>query len=247
MNRQVAYVVNADSPYLEMTKTSIHLLRQHNATIPITVFLVENRARRQPADFHDFCLEWNVRVRTHPDLETGYFQDNKIRLAEADGDSILLLDADTFVFADVAELFDTYAEFDVVACANDWAWNCGYQADYIPGSPTPLNSGAVLCSSRFLKAWTARMPELHEGLKMRTSYTRLSAWLYEVSATAYNREEFALTICSAQLGIRSARFDERDCKLLKYKRLDSDLANFRLCTKIFHSYSQHWRRCVRYL
>ena len=94
---------------------------------------------------------WNVRVRTYQDLATGYCQDNRICPSDADGDSVLLLDADTFVFADVAELFDTYAGIDVVACTNDWAWHCGYRADYIPGGPMPSNSGVVLGSSQFLK------------------------------------------------------------------------------------------------
>jgi hypothetical protein len=245
--RAVAYVANANALYMEMLKTSIHLLRQHNSSIPTTVYFIEGEAGRLPADFRDFCRAWNVHVRAYRDLATGYFQDNKVRLAEANVRSMLLLDADTFVFADVEELFDAYEKFDVVACTNDWAWNRGYRGEYIPGSPAPLNSGIVLCSSRFLNAWTTRMPELHEALRAGTRYRRLSAWLYEVSATAYNREEFALTICSAHPGFCSAHFDESDCKLLKFKRLDADLADFRRSTKLFHSYSPYWRNCVRYL
>ncbi|UCE90279.1 MAG: hypothetical protein JSW10_05540 [Pseudomonadota bacterium] len=158
-----------------------------------------------------------------------------------------MLDADTFVFADVRELFDTYAGFDLVACTNDWVWNLGYQSSYIPGEPSPLNSGVVLCSSGFLQSWTSQIPELHEALQSGTRYPTLTTWLYRASPTAYNREEFALTICGSQEGFRTAHFDESDCKLLKYKRLESDLADFRSCTKLFHSYSQHWRRCVRHL
>lgn len=247
MNRQVAYIVNADSLYMEMTKTSIHLLRQYNATIPVTVFLIDDSRFAQPADFDDFCGKWGVDLRTCPGVGSGYFQDNKVHLAECEGDRLLLLDSDTFVFADVQELFDTYEEFDLVACRNDWVWHLGYQSSYIPGEPVPLNSGVVLCSSRFLKSWTSQIPDLHEALARGTQYPALTAWLYQASPTAYNREEFALTICSAQNGFRAAHFDERDCKLLKYKRLTSDLADFRSCTKLFHSYSQHWRKCLAHL
>jgi hypothetical protein len=241
---QVAYIANADSLYMEMAKTSIHLLRQYNASIPVTVFLVEDSRYRRPDDFHDFCDRWRVQVRECPNVSSGYFQDNKVHLARCEGDRVLLLDADTFVFADVVELFTAYADFDLVGCTNDWVWKLGYQAGFIPGGPAPLNSGVLLCSSRFLKAWTQQIPELHEALRIGSRFPALTGWLYAISATAYNREEFGLTTCSAEGEFRTAHFAERDCKLLKYRRLDSDLANFRSCTKVFHSYSQHWRRCV---
>ena len=88
------------------------------------------------------------------------------------------------------------------------------------------------------------MPGLHEALRTGGRFPALTRWLYQVSANAYNREEFGLTICSRDPGFRTTHFAEADCKLLKYKRLDSDLARFRSCTRIFHSYSQHWRRCA---
>jgi hypothetical protein len=244
---QVAYVVNADSLYMEMAKTSIHLVRQHNPTIPVVVFLVDDPRYRRPADLIDFCDRFDVRVEHCPDVSRGYFQDNKVHLGACEGDRLLLLDADTFVFADVAELFDDYVGFDLVGCTNDWVWHLGYRADFIPGAPTPLNSGILLCSSHFLRAWTQQMPELHEALRTGTRFPALTRWLYAVSANAYNREEFGLTICSAEGGFRSAHFTEDDCKLLKYRRLDSDFAHFRSCTKIFHSYSQHWRRCIGHI
>lgn len=247
MHRQVAYVVNADSLYMEMAKTSLLLLREQNATIPVTVFLVDDHRLRRPDDFRDFCETLCVDISSCPSVASDYFQDNKICLAECRGECVLLLDADTFVFADVAALFEKYAGFDVVACTNDWVWHLGYQRGYIPGNPHPLNSGIVLCSSRFLRAWTDRIPMLHEALKRGTLFPELSNWLYEISASAYNREEFALTMCSAEATFRAGVFDEQDCKLLKYKRLQADLDNFRSCTKIFHSYSQHWRRCVSHL
>jgi hypothetical protein len=244
---QVAYIANAESSYMEMTKTSIHLLRQHNSTIPVTVILIEDSRFRTPWDFHDFCEKWQIDLRTCHSVGPDYFQDNKVQLAACAADRVLLLDSDTFIFADVRELFDIYEAFDMVACANDWVWNLGYRARYIPGEPVPLNSGVVLCSSRFLKSWTSQIPDLHAALKAGTRYPELSNWLYQASPTAYNREEFALTICGTQHGFRIGHFEESDCKLLKYKRLERDLAHFRSCTKLFHSYSQHWRNCVRHL
>jgi hypothetical protein len=247
MHCQVAYVVNNAPRYMEMAKTSIHLLRQHNRTVPVTVFLVEQPQHRRPRDFYDFCEEWEVDLQRRRDVGTGYFQDNKVHLAGCTGDLVLALDADTFVFADVDELFNAYAGFDLVACANDWVWHLDYRADLIPGGPLPLNSGVALCSSEFLAAWTTAMPSLHEALRTGTGNPSLTDWLYRASATAYNREEFGMTICSARADFRTDCFDERDCKLLKYRRLDRDLADFRACTRIFHSYSQHWRRCLRHL
>ena len=244
MKSQVAYVVNANPDYLEMTRTSIRLLRHHNASIPVIVFLIDDVRYRQPAGFFDFCARWDIRIRTCPDVSHGYFQDNKVHVGQCEGDRVLVLDADTFVFADPEELFNTYAGFDVVGCTNDWAWHRGYQTDLIPGDPAPLNSGVLLCSSRFLRSWTKQMPGLHEALRTGGRFPALTRWLYQVSANAYNREEFGLTICSRDPGFRTTHFAEADCKLLKYKRLDSDLARFRSCTRIFHSYSQHWRRCA---
>ena len=244
MKSQVAYVVNEDPVYLEMTETSIRLLRQHNGTIPVTVFLVEDTLQQRSAGFIDFCDRWGVRIRTCPDVSDGYFQDNKVHLGQCESDRVLVLDADTFVFADPEELFATYAGFDVVGCTNDWVWHRGYRADLIPGNPVPLNSGVLLCSSRFLRSWTKQMPGLHETLRTGGRFPALTRWLYDVSASAYNREEFGVTICSRVRDFRTTHFADADCKLLKYKRLDADLARFRSCTKIFHSYSQHWRRCA---
>lgn len=232
---------------MEMTKTSIHLLRQYNTTIPVQVFLVESPRFRRPPDFDDFCDKWKVEVTVCPNVSEEYFQDNKVHLARCTAQRVLLLDSDTFVFADVNELFDTYAGADVVACTNDWVWQASYDAGFIPGRPKPLNSGVVLCSSRLIEYWTHRMPALHDALKTGTDYPALSDWLFRVSPNGYNREELGLTICSVEGTYEVAHFDERDCKLLKYKRLNEDLANFRACTKVFHSYSQHWRRCLRYL
>lgn len=244
MDWQVAYLVNADSRYMEMAKTSIHLLRRHNSTVPVTVFFIDDHRYCLPADFSDFCNHWDVELRVCPNVARGYFQDNKVHLGQCEGGRLLLLDADTFVFSDVLELFTAYQGYDVVACTNDWVWHCGYRADFIPGSPVPLNSGVLLCSSRFLRAWTQRLPQLHEALRTGRSFPALTEWLYKVSATAYNREEFGLTICSAEARFRTAHFSGADCKLLKFSRLDSDLAHFQSCTKIFHSYSGYWRRCV---
>lgn len=247
MARQVAYVVNAESLYMEMTKTSIHLLRQCNATIPVQVFLIASPCASPPADFLEFCDRWQVELVQHPSVSEAYFQDNKVCLAACVAERVLVLDADTFVFADVDELFDTYADADLAACTNDWVWETGYDAGFVPGSPVPLNSGVVLCSTRLLGYWTRRMPALHAALKAGVEYPALSDWLFRVSPSAYNREEWGLTICSSEASFVVTHFDERDCKLLKYRRLDQDLADFRSCTRIFHSYSQHWRQCLSYL
>jgi hypothetical protein len=244
MEREVAYLVNAEPVYLEMVKTSIHLLRQHNENIAVTAFLVHDGRHRWPADFADFCDHWCVQLCPCPNVGANYFQDNKIHLARCQGERVLLLDADTFVFADVAELFEAYRAFDVVACTNDWVWHRRYRKDFIPGKPLPMNSGVVLCSSRFLRSWTASIPGLHETLCNGRQFPALTRWLYEVSRTAYNREEFGLTICSAAPGFYPGHFAEQDCKVLKFRRLVADLADFRACTKIFHSLSPQWRRCV---
>ena len=232
---------------MEMTKTSIHLLRQYNKSIPVSVFLVEDPRFRHPGDFYDFCDMWEININVRPNLAGDYFQDNKVHLAGCEAERLLLLDSDTFVFADVDELFEKYAAVDIAACTNDWVWHSGYDASFIPGNPTPLNSGVILCSSRLLRSWTRQIPNLHDSLRKGTRYPALTDWLYQVSDSAYNREELGLTICSVEDAYEVAHFSEQDCKLLKYKRLDDDLADFRACTKIFHSYSQHWRKCLSYL
>ena len=247
MDCEVVYMVNGDSTYVEMTKTSIHLLRQHNREIAVRVFLINDSRHSQPVDLLDFCAAWDVAVVQRPNLSGTYFQDNKVHLAECRAERVLLLDADTFVFADLRPLFERYAESDVVACSNDWVWERGYPADAIPAASAPLNSGVVLCTGRFLADWTGRMPALHAALCEGTRYPLLSQWLYRVSQTAYNREELGLTLVTAEGDYKVNYFREEDCKLLKFKRLKQDMADFRSCTRVFHSYSQHWRACLRHL
>jgi hypothetical protein len=111
-----------------MAAVSIRMLREENDHIPIRVFLVQDERKNtvfqegmvpvelSTTEFAGICSVMGAEVHCVEPLEDEPFRaHHKKHLGECLEESVLCLDADTFVFSDIEWLFDEYANFDVVA------------------------------------------------------------------------------------------------------------------------------------
>jgi hypothetical protein len=219
------------------------MLREHNSSIPVRVILVEDQFP-EPKKFLDFCQTTQVEVWKRPQLDgENYFQNNKVYLREFQESSVLLLDSDTFIMGDVQALFDAYQHFDVTACRNDWVWSFGFKREYLPRLEVPLNSGVALYNQEFGQAWARTMIPYAAMLQEGSKYQELSNWLYQIHPKAYNREEFAFSICASE-GFNIGHFKDEHCKVARWPH---DLTTFQRSTLIFHSFTHKWQECYKNL
>jgi len=117
-DRLCCYIVSGHPSFVQMTTTSIEMIRRYNREVPIRVFFVAYAVYPRPEhEFDAFCSRNAVEMLRRPPLDKGdYFQENKAWLGDCTESMILLLDSDTFIFGDVERVFDKYDQYDVSAC-----------------------------------------------------------------------------------------------------------------------------------
>lgn len=235
--RACVYLVNDHPMYMEMVGNSIHMLRCHNPTIPVRVIFLPGSPSSTTSWFLNLCDEKSVTVdRKEPmkvEGEEAYFPINKMLLADSPEDRILFIDSDTFIFRDVAQLFDTYQGFQAVGCWNKWVYNRGWK-DKLLGVK-PMNSGVMLWNTKVLKQACLKLPEYCREL--RAGKTALSKWLIELNQDCWQREELAYSMFIERHAITHRYFDRKDCINILYET-DFDAMKE---TAIFHCYTQQWR------
>lgn len=233
-----AYLVNDNPLYLKMAAGSIGGLRDWNKDVSVKVILVD-QGKNDTSAFRKVCEEADVEIMDRPYLKTeegeSYFPINKAYFAEVEGDQILFIDTDTFIFGDVDILFDTYQECDVVACENRWVKD-GWRDDYLPNNMRPLNSGVMLWKGEKLRQAVESMPQICVDLRDR-KYP-LSEFLYSVSDDCWNREEFAYSLFIADNGLNYGYFDPKHSYNLLWEQ---DIEKSRE-TIILHTYTANWQR-----
>ena len=101
----IYYAIDVNPTYLLMAKNSVRTLRTHNRNIPIRVFVYGKITKTDRIDFE--CQGAQVTVRPLPrDLPKTFLK--WLPLGELKEQRIIYLDADTFIFADVEELFTRF-------------------------------------------------------------------------------------------------------------------------------------------
>lgn len=222
---------------MKMISVSISGLRKYS-NLPIKVIFIENR-KDDPSQFLSFCDQFNVEIIRKEwfncDDELNYFPINKAHLADIQGDRILFIDADTFVFGDVECIFDQYNGFDVVACENKWGKEL-WKPHYLK-KVRPINSGVMLWDGDWLRLSAALMPDICVGLKNK-QYP-LSEYLYNVDHKCWNREEFAYSVfLDQQETLQVGYFDRQHVHNLLWEQEIKDAKK----SIIFHSYTSQWRK-----
>lgn len=246
---RVVYIVNEFWLYLTMLRVSVTSLRSHNNNIPIDIVFVrdgnrDNRdvggisvslggvPRMQSSDLPSFCRSMGVNLIDAglPDLgdEKGYASAQRICLRESSPEKTLLMDADTFVFGDVAKLFKHLDGCQFVADKNTFGEK--QTLDYAGKTIRPFNSGVVLWGEGLLREYGANVGRLCFGLKNKTH--PLSEWLYQRSSTSppQGREELACSIFVLDKGLNFRYFPKESVQTENY---------FGGCL-VYHTLTQNW-------
>lgn len=261
MDKTVAYVTNEHPYYLRMILNSASMLRRHNRTVPVRVFLVrdgssqtierENVSRSacgtgEAVDmFLRGCEGIGVEVIEKPPLvypgEETFFHVNRMYMGELAEDRVLYLDADTFVFGDVESLFDRYRGVGLAACRADWALARGYDLNFLPVPVVPFSSGVMVWNFGEVRWWCERLPGYLADL--RTGDGPLSRWLYVQHPDCLLREEFSVSKHVSEQGLSFDYIRREDCHLVKS---DDDIQAIGEST-VFHCYTPNWKKCCRRL
>lgn len=232
----VVYCVNDKPLYVQMALNSIRMLRKYNQSIPVKLFYISDQPASQ--EFADLNVEVLIRPWYMPEYE--YFSVNKAHLRELPEDSVLYLDADTFIFGDVGELFDRYRT-DFTAVENSWVYSQGWNEDFLPNKVKPFNAGVQLFHGGYHRTMFERLPDAF--VRMTKEESPLASWV-----RAYHngclREEFACCVIAAESeGIRYEYFKKPDVYNIQRKE---DVPG---CHEsiIFHSYTKQWEMVNKWL
>lgn len=253
MSRTVLYILNEEPTYLALASNSLQMLRKYNPTVPVRILFVEDGRRdsrkgvdailapvpeallpiRTQEAFFSLCDKLNIEVwrRPVPDLrgEEGYPSAQRCLIQECPEPTILLLDADTFIWGDVEPLFDAYPGLDFVASPNNYGDIGPLRIGEV--DVRPFNSGVVLWQNGWAKAWSSQV--IDYCLKLKHRQHPMSEWLWSVStADCGGREEFACTLFVVENNLRYAYFQPEHCQTNQWKQT----------TLIFHPTSPEWPR-----
>lgn len=220
-SRVVCYCISPTGPYPEMLRTSIATLRRHNPHLRVKVISVGGP------------VEADAEVIVLPRV-ADYFSAHKFYLAELEEDSVLYLDADTFVNGDLGALFDNYGRF--AACVDDWVYSRGWDDSWLPVKP--WNSGVQLFQNGYHRQFFRQLRA--EIDKILSGTDGLSRWVMG-HAGGCLREEFACSVIAARDGC-DEYFSGRD---VLHSRYAGDVVRSR-DPAVFHTFTSRWRRSHDY-
>ena len=254
-DRCCTYIVNEEPAYLAITTQSLRTFRQFNPYLKVKLFFVQDQRKDSrgnaqivekalystnlPLDAKSFlhsCEELGVEVLTRelpPDFpEKGYWSAQRWLFQEIEEPTVLLLDADTFIFGDLTEIFTEYKDYDFVATPNTFGNTHSLKIN--DKIVNPFNSGVVLWNNGWMRLWAKRLVEL--CVELRDRKHPLSEWLWSVSPECTGREELAATLFVLENNLKYRYFDTKHCHTeeLKYTSL------------IFHTLSPNWTKYFNY-
>lgn len=257
MKRCVVYITNENSSYIYMLMNSVTMLRHHNKTVPIRVFVIKDGSSQTihrnglPVE-SDWADAWvkllkvsaadeNLEIIEKPPIELpgeeGFFHMNRVYMGDLDCDSLLFLDADTFVFGDVEKIFDAYVDCKFAAAPAKWVKDRGFNVQWLSGY-NPISSGVMLFNDGMHADWAKKMP--HHSYQLRTGHP-MGTWLRTQHEDMLLREEFATNIWAST--ITSSYLSLEHCQLIIVES-DYDLLGQAI---IFHCYTPNWRRAFNKL
>lgn len=228
-----------------MAAHSIGMLRKYNQSIPVVVLHIRDGrshgAGMTKEEFWRHCDAQSVKVVQLPELhlpgEEGYTCMHRTYFQTLMEDEVLYIDSDTFIFGDVATIFDKY-QVDFAACPARWAVAKGYQNTL---KVFPFCSGVHLWKKGHHREWAKALPDISKELRERRH--PISEWLYQIDERCYNREEFTMPIFLERSGLSYRYFERQDVMLLE---TEEDFDNMRSST-IFHCYTPQWSRVMSML
>ena len=260
MSRAIAYVTNEHPFYLDMLLNSIEMLVRHTPEPPpIFVFVIRaDKALtiRRGGSFNDpkdaarssFYLLKNLQDRygyqviERPPItkvrgEEHFFHINRMYLRHLNYDSLLYLDADTFIFQDINLLFERNQGHQFVAAPGEWVLGREFPSEVFPRLNVPFSSGVMLFNGGCHRDWVDCLPENCRRLREREH--PVSDWLYEQHHDCLLREEFSASVWVEDGNIDFGYFSPEDVTLVRFPS-DFDKLGKQV---VFHSYTPNWKEC----
>lgn len=270
MSKTCVYIINQNPIYRGMFSLSVKMLRRHNPNIPVKLLYVEDAGhdtyvpslqlsqyigaeygnkylKLEETDIFDLCKELNVDVSKLPppiQLLNGFNSTHRIHLSQIKEESVLLLDADTFIFEDVESLFRTDKDFladrmqmympkddkmDVEA--QTWVFN--YEKDKNSDDPVkirmnPFNSGVVLFNNGTAAEYGRQILRYCNRLLLKKH--PMAELMYSMREDGRNREECACTLFILENNLTWDYWDSKEVQTYKLS----------LPTKVFHTSGPTW-------
>lgn len=223
---------------------SLQTLRKYNPCFPVRVYFIKDNRRDSrnlknlkykinyvsQQKFFNFCDKQDIEIVEYQNLdlkeETGYFSAQRIVFADCLEEKVLLLDSDTFIFGDVAELFDIYKSYDFVATPNTWGRhkNIFYKGVEFK----PVNSGVVLWNNWNFKKYGENVYDYCIGLKKKIH--PMGEFIYAESPNGGGREELAASLFVIDNNLKYAYFKSEHVQTEEYLSK----------TRIFHTLTPRW-------
>lgn len=232
MNRACVYCLNTRHPYLLMAKTSISMLRKFS-DIPIVALVVQDTWDSTLDDFTQFAKQYQVDIEIKSPLKfADSFLINKSYLKDLDIDQILFLDSDTFIFGDVQHIFNSYRDYDFVACEDVWAYHQGYSLTFLEKMTRPFNSGVMFfngCHKEIYSQFKNVYLNLYEAT------CPLGQWLKETN-NQWTLDEFAVSKIVDESNLKYTHFHRRMAYNIRNKEDFCDMQE----SLVFHPYRGQW-------
>ena len=241
---------------------SISTIRNYNKDIPIHILFIcdDGRENRYIAGLENYnfgierfcrdsfqksCSEFGVKFQFVHDLdmkeEVGFHPLQRIAFSLVEDDQILLMDADTFVFGDVAPFFDALKYHDVIVDMNAWG-HWGGRIPYKDKKMEAFNSGVVLFNKGILQEYGRQVYDL--SLKIKYDNHPVGKWLteyqkYENTHGKLGREEIAFGLFLYE--------NEINFRLSNYTEIQT---NKIMCKTLIHhtqtqNYIKYWKKYFR--
>jgi len=272
MSKSCVYFLNQNPIYRGMFSVSARLLRKYNPDLPVTLFYVEDGGldNYQPSlqlaqfisadnakkylkieeeELFDLCKELNITLRkvAAPIKQlNGFNSTHRVYLREIQDESVLVLDADTFIYNDITPFFDMDCDFAAdymqsyipasegqQASTEQTYWMFNYEKDKNPEDPvkvrmSPFNSGVALFKNGNAAKYGEQVLNYCNRLLLKKH--PLSEIMYAMREDARNREECACTLFVLENNLKWEYFSSADVQTYKLA----------FPVKIFHTTNSAW-------
>lgn len=246
------YLSNAHPFYLGMVTNSIIMLRKYNKDVKVRLFLVQDEGKSTHTTNHRgnelstkskisttdyiYLLKNNLNVEVLEKeplkIEKGFFHIHRSLMRDTQEESLLFIDADTFIFKDVEELFDKYKEYDYVGLPISYL--NGWNKEWLPFKP--FNSAVNLWNNGWIRKFAQDLEYWCKLIKEKKHI--VSDWCYQQCSRGTNREEMSTSLFVAENKLKHCVWDRWDVRnsatSIDYREAPN--------TYIFHTFTHNWER-----
>lgn len=234
-----------------MVSNSISMLRKYNKSIHVRLHLVHDggeytkttnhqggslsiNSNYITSDYIKLISDLGVEIVEKDPLtfegEEGFFHIHRHLFKDAIEDSLLFIDADTFIFGNVEDLFERYKEYDYVGLPipnlADW------DKKWLPFNP--YNSAVNLWNNGWITKFAHALPKYCKLIREKEH--PCSDWCYSRCSKCTGREEISTSLFINDNNIKHTLWDKWDVRNSS-SYIDYDESPY---TYIFHTFTHNW-------